>query len=577
MSTKTSFKRIALVAASALAIAGFSAVPSHAAAATTATAASITPVVGTYNAITVVLGTDDKNLAVTSSGVGSILVPVIAPVTANVATTGVTSTSATIFHAAAATAVPGNADNDVFAAANFSFSSNSATAGTQTITIKGDKTATITFTITWGAATLVGLPSATNSTSILSTTTATPFAGTSDATISAINTANLRAATVKVILKDSQATSAVIASKALTATVTGAALVGGSTGTGLADNTYTDATVTGTLGRSITVNTDALGQAFFGIFADGNSGTGTITITQGTTVISTEAVTFYGAVASLKATAKKVAAGTGAATTGALDVIAYDANNVVVPAQNITVTSGTTATIASFTETTSTAAEAAAGTAAVDVTGVSGKSGAVVLTIKDTATGLISTTVTLNVGLVQAKTVTVALDSASYTAGDLVTMTITGLDSSGYPVADSTGTAASLAITTNGAVQGTLPTASAFKLGKQVITFYAPLVSTEFKANVKLVGVGGLLEWATALNDTTIVATASVQGDATAALALDAANAATDAANNAYDEAQNATQAASDALAAVTALAKQVKSLIDMVKKLTAAVAKLKK
>jgi len=379
-----------------------------------------------------------------------------------------------------------------------------------------------------------------------------------------------------VILKDSQATSAVIASKALTATVTGAALVGGSTGTGVAD-TYTDATVTGTLGRSITVNTDALGQAFFGIFADGNSGTGTITITQGTTVISTESVTFYGAVASLKATAKKVALGDGSSTAAALDVIAYDANNVVVPSQNLTITSGTTATIASFTGVSSSAVQAAAGTAAVAVVGISGKSGAVVLTIKDTATGLISTTATVNVGAYQAKTVTVALDSASYNAGDLVTMTITALDSSGNPVADSTGTASSLAITTNGAVQGTLPTTSVFKLGKQTVTFYAPLVSTDFKANVKLVAVGGNLEWATALNDTTIVATASVLGDSTAALALDAANAATDAANNAYDEAQNATQAASDALAAVTALAAQVKSLIAMVKKLTAAVAKLKK
>jgi hypothetical protein len=457
------------------------------------------------------------------------------------------------------------------------------TAGTITVTgyaysgASGTYSATATDTVTITVSSVVvGVVSAGNSTSILSTTTATPFVGTTDATISAINTANARAATVRVILKDTQSTPAVIGSKSLTATVTGSGLVGGSTGTGAAD-TYTDATVTGTLGRSITVNTDALGQAFFGIFADGSSGTGTITVTQGTTVISTETVTFYGAVASFKATAKKNVAGTGAVTTAALDVVAYDANSVVVPSQAITLTSGTTATIASFTETTSTAAEVAAGTAAVDVIGVSGKSGAVVLTIKDTATGLISTTVTVNVGLVQAKTVTVALDSASYNAGDLVTMTITALDSSGSPVADSTGTANSLAITTNGAVQGTLPTASAFKLGKQTVTFYAPLVSTDFKANVKLVGVGGLLEWATALNDTTIVATASVNGDSTAALALDAANAATDAANNAYDEAQNATQAASDALAAVTALAAQVKTLIASVKALTAAVAKLKK
>jgi hypothetical protein len=191
-----------------------------------------------------------------------------------------------------------------------------------------------------------------------------------------------------------------------------------------------------------------------------------------------------------------------------------------------------------------------------------------------TATGLISTTVTVNVGLFEAKTVTAAFDSATYTAGQLVTLTLTALDSSGNPVADSTGGANSLAITTNGAVQGSLPTTSAFKLGKQVITFYAPLVSVPLTTNIKLAAGA---EWATALDDTTIVVTASVEGDGTAALALDAANAATDAANNAYDEAQNATQAASDALAAVTALAAQVKTLIASVKALTAAVAKLKK
>jgi pyruvate/2-oxoacid:ferredoxin oxidoreductase alpha subunit len=75
----------------------------------------------------------------------------------------------------------------------------------------------------------------------------------------------------------------------------------------------------------------------------------------------------------------------------------------------------------------------------------------------------------------------------------------------------------------------------------------------------------------------TITTTATVEGDQSSSLALDAANAATDAANNAYDEAQNATQAASDALAAVTALAAQVKSLTAMVLRIGIAVAKLKK
>jgi len=454
----------------------------------------------------------------------------------------------------------------------------SAVAGVQTLTwtalsaTTGAPTVVATATITWGAATVTGTVSAANSTSILSTDILTPFVGTTDEVISAINTANARAATIRVVLNDTQATPAVIVTKAVTATITGSGLLGGSTGTGTT-LAYTDATVTGTVGRSITVNTDALGQAFFGVFADGSSGTGTITITQGTTVIATEKVTFYGAVASFKATVKKNVL-EGATTTGALDVIAYDANSVVVPSVAISVTSGTTATIASFTEITSSAAEVVAGTAVVDVTGVATKFGPVVLTIKDTATGLISTTATVNVGAAEAATVTATLDAASYTAGDKVTLTLTALDANGAPVGDFAGTANSLVITTNGAVQGTMPTSAVFALGKFVTTFYAPLVAANLTVNVKLASGAA---WATALDDTTIVATATVEGDSTASLALDAANAATDAANNAYDEAQNATQAASDALAAVTALAAQVKSLIAMVKKLTAAVAKLKK
>ena len=111
--------------------------------------------------------------------------------------------------------------------------------------------------------------------------------------------------------------------------------------------------------------------------------------------------------------------------------------------------------------------------------------------------------------------------------------------------------------------------------GKKSYTLYAPLAAGPLTFNATTGAAGTYI--ATDAAAAAVKATVEIEGDATASLALDAANAATDAANNAYDEAQNATQAASDALAAVTALAAQVKSLIASVKKLTAAVAKLKK
>jgi hypothetical protein len=451
----------------------------------------------------------DTAYIVSTSGVGSLYGT--APIVTGIAggSTPVLNTTGTI---AGGFAVPKGAVlpsvTQYVVSDAFTFNATSAVGGTQVITVTpvGSTTPPSTMTITWGVAPIVGVASAGNSTSILSTDILTPFVGTTDEVISAPNTANARAATIRVVLNDTQATPAVIASKAVTATVTGSGLIGGSIGTGTT-LAYTDATVTGTVGRSITVNTDALGQAFFGVFADGSSGTGTITITQGTTVLATETVTFYGAVASFKATVKRNIAASSAATTAALDVIAYDANNVLVPSVGITVTSGTTATIGAFTETTSSAAEAKAGTAVVDVTGVTGKFGPVVLTIKDTATGLISTTATVNVGATEAKTVTAAFDKATYTPGELVTLTISALDANGVAVGDTASVATSYSILTNAAVQGTLPTAAEFKLGKQAITFYAPLVSGPLKAEITLLASAA---HAAALANTKVTASATV-------------------------------------------------------------------
>ena len=87
--------------------------------------------------------------------------------------------------------------------------------------------------------------------------------------------------------------------------------------------------------------------------------------------------------------------------------------------------------------------------------------------------------------------------------------------------------------------------------------------------------VTALVQGATPISgSTTVAVSGGLSGQNS--LSLDAANAATDAANNAYDEAQNATQAASDALAAVTALSAQVGALIATVKSLAAVVAKIK-
>jgi len=593
MSTKTITKRIALVAATALALGGFSVISAPQASAATygewafsanqgisaptavtaGEAYTATALSGSYfPTITLDAGTSDTAYLITSTGVGSMY---------GVAT-ALSGSSGTFTYNNATSVTAGFAwhkgsavsSADLFADTNTaSFAVTSAVAGVQTITATpvAATNKPVTLTITWGAAPVV---SASASTSFISTVL-TDSATADVASIQVPNTAGSQQAVISVVTNSATATT--INGTGLRAQISGpgtlgilslAALPSGNAGGGTPYSTPST-------GRDISISatTAASHDSYIvTVYGDGTSGVSTITLTAGTTVIATETITFYGAVASLKATVKKNAANTGAATTGALDVVAYDAAGVIVPSVGLTITSGTTATIASYTSTSSTAAQVAAGTAVVDVTGISGKFGPVVLTIADTATKLIKTTATVNVGATEAATVTAAFDAPSYNAGDKVTLTLTALDKNGVPVADSTGSAGSLEITTNGAVQGTMPTVATFVLGKQVVTFYAPLVAANLQANVKLATSSS---WATALDDTTIVATATVEGDGTASLALDAANAATDAANNAYDEAQNATQAASDALAAVTALAKQVKTLIANVKKLTKAVAKL--
>ena len=117
MSTKTAFKRVALVAAAALAIGGISAVSANAAATSTFTGASLTTTgtaatasatVGTYLSTTITFTGDTNNAtSVVSTGIGSLNVPSIAAGTYNVATTGITTTSFTAFEADSATAVPG--------------------------------------------------------------------------------------------------------------------------------------------------------------------------------------------------------------------------------------------------------------------------------------------------------------------------------------------------------------------------------------------------------------------------------------------------------------------------------------
>ena len=334
-----------------------------------------------------------------------------------------------------------------------------------------------------------------------------------------------------------------------------------------------------------TLSSDNVG--YVTVSNDGSAGVSTITISVGTTVIATETITFSGVAAKYEVTSVSgvmaIAANgsTDSATTGIAVKVTDSAGNLV-DNEAVFLKSGDTA-IATVSSSSNTSGASKAGYSYFVLTGV--KSGSAVITACNTASctaATITATATVKVAKTEAATVTAAFDKATYAPGEKMTLNIVAKDADGNAIADAnTGT---YTMTANLGTTSTLPTAAAFVSGTHAVTIYAPVSSGTFTVSAKLLAGAA---WATALDDTTITASADVanaaQDAATDAAneATDAANAATDAALAAADAADAATAAAEDASAAVATLAKSVNTALNNLKKqitaLTALVNKLLK
>jgi len=646
MSTKTITKRIALVAATALAFGGLSvitATSSQAGVAAGGTTAEATPVLvinadsksvssssgtatssmtasgiaGALNYVTLESGTDVAsgslfNVIIDPGTTGAQLSVLTQPApagseTVTVATNGLSATST------------GRGEDTVLKITTPAVGTIVAKVNKITDT-NGVVTTTLlqTITITVNAASVVGALSVANSKSYISdSVTSLPAQATAaelavtagqvtaDAAIlKSKGSAGVpaKAAVILVTLKDTQATPAAIASATLSASVSGAGLIDG--------GDATDLNVTPA--RVATAVTDAAGITGFMVYSDGSSGTGTITITYTdalgvTTTVATETVTFYSTTVATVSNAQVLKIGRSVTATALGASAAYTSSSTK-PAFTVTlkddksniISSGcsnvklTVADTKVFSSTVTNATEegstglTGAGVCDITITSATGAVAGTSTTITpyvlaaDGVTKISGTPMTFTVGGIVATTVAASFDKSEYAIGELVTMTLTATDSTGKALADGTYTV--FDTTTSGAFATSAQlTTAPFSSGAVTLsggtastTFYAPYTTGDVAMSATLSTTSASL--VAALNATKLTASIGISGsDATASLALDAANAATDAANNAYDEAQNATQAASDALAAVTALAAQVKSLIESVKKLTAAVAKLKK
>ena len=370
---------------------------------------------------------------------------------------------------------------------------SAGTATSQTLTIKqlnattGAITTVATATSTYGAAPAI---SAGQSTSFIG-------AGTGAITVDAALVVSKSAGTVgnvTITVKDQYG--AALGGQTVSATIAGSGLILIETN----DNTAPAGTSRAT---SVTL---AAGEnvAQLGINSDGTEGTGTITISVGTTVIATETLKFYGTVKTLTAKQNHVIAskagavlgdgtatpaGTSIATTPAVILTAKDASGNPVPSLTITaVSSDATVMSESITVTgdagTALGNGAGAGSYNVAVTSVANTSGkTATLTFRVmSGTTVLATTTPLTYTLGGAvDTVSLALDKSSYTVGSAAVATLTVKDSSGNAAFDADHTtiltgalSSSLSVTKTLQFNAATNTTVSSLGGKSTVSFNAP-------------------------------------------------------------------------------------------------------
>jgi hypothetical protein len=601
MSTKTTFKRIALVTVAALGFGVMSVAPSSAAAnanlyvkvadGVSAGTASVDGndagggIAGTYNNVT---------LGLTPFGAGDVVE--LTGGTFVSASTGTLNTAKTVVVSTASA-------SDLVVA--------TPTAGTITAKLYKNTagvvstTASETVTITVGASGLAGVYSASKSSAyIVAGETLTAAAGaaiTADATVSAAKTlaTDTATATINVRYLDGLGKPMAGTGDTLTATIVSgpgtittseiAATVGGRVVTTFDSTTARSAT--GAAGTKSTVlaadNTytasvrpeTVTGLAAFYIFPNNLPGVTKVEIKNAAgTVIATKSLTFTDTtIATIEATVLKATANgdTAGHTKDAIKLVFKDSSGAVITAPSAypTVASGTT-TVGTASQTGNGSsngwdtATATNGFVNWGVDAVGEKYGDVVYTF---TAGLVKATATVKFVSKVASTVTAT--AATATAGDKITYTITAKDSTGAAIPDGsplTDYVASVATTGGIQTEAAIAASNLSKAGVWTVTGTAPLISTTLNSVFTLAGTAGTAttSLAKALAGTDLAAiSVAVSNPAT-----DASMAAAEAAEAAANDATDAAITAGEAAEAAGALAQEA---VDAVAELSASVTKL--
>jgi trimeric autotransporter adhesin len=349
-------------------------------------------------------------------------------------------------------------------------------------------TATETVTITVNAAAISGGINSATSTSLMKAAATYSTVSKDDVVLAAASaTATTPVAAIEVALTGTAG--AITSTTAVKVSVSGPGLLY------LNNNNDLTTSLIGS-GRSL-ASTIASTTSTFHVFVapDGNPGVATITITAGT-FTATETVTFYGTVATLTATPLRGSildthSGTGAGDTAgyAAVITAKDSAGNTVPVGTGDFTPVTSAQLTAAGITAAGFASANAGT--YGTVKLDGAETVVVIDPTDAKTGVKSLTIThttttktvvvpFTVGLAKATTAVLSTDKATYLPGEKITLTLTLKDAGGFATADDgTGTnvLAAGGITSNVSLVGDTTTAVDVPTvgGKKTWTLYAPL------------------------------------------------------------------------------------------------------
>jgi trimeric autotransporter adhesin len=367
----------------------------------------------------------------------------------------------------------------------------SATSGSAVVTLRSENVTTgalttvATATVTYGSADLLAL-SVSNTTIHKAKSNDAPSASTDVTAIVQSAVVGTQRANILVTVKNGNDTALV--DQNVTATISGPGLIAWDS----------DGSGNGTSAGSVVMDMGANeNDEYLVVSGSGVGGVATITFAIGTTVLGTETITFYGAVAKYTATTNIVAAANGTTSTDVVTVCATDAANVAVPGATIYGYSGdtTVATMAETSDETEATAIATSGTSMANhvaatavgcvgfsITGLTQLTKpSVVLTFGNAATiatSTITTTATVLVGSVAATTVALTADKATYAPGAAVVLSLTYKDSVGRPVAYGPGTGTLAAALTGSSALGTAAlfgTDNISKLGSTTQTVFAPL------------------------------------------------------------------------------------------------------